>query len=515
MHAVTAHEMKELDQRAQQEYRIPPEILTEQAGLKTFLASRKYLEDEQRSSERIVCIAGPGNNGVDAMVIARECWNSGEMQVTVVQCGSSNGRAQQLQCEILSRMGIPALMYGEADASAAIHEADVIFDGLFGIGLSRPIAFGEYKSCVDDINRNDRAVVISIDLPSGVYDEMRAEDPRVRAALTVTFGHAKLSMYLRSARSSCGDIIIVNPGFPRSLLSQYGQKASIRPAQELRIRALERASYKSTRGHVAVFAGSVGYTGAARLVSEAVMRSGAGLTTLFCDEGIYQIAASCSASVIVTPVNSGAVISSTMLNQRFDAVVCGPGWGTGEQRERQFHEILSSGLPVVIDADAISLLADLIKQEGMDAKDFSRCMLTPHPGEFAPLVLALGLSESSSLYLAIREICARLGCTILYKSSINLICSAEGDISVTEGLTPALGVAGSGDVLAGIAGAAACRESDMKEVLWQANALHQLSGLRLWQDRGWFTAEDLFEVIGSVMKHYVREDSLDHDSPFD
>jgi ADP-dependent NAD(P)H-hydrate dehydratase / NAD(P)H-hydrate epimerase len=501
---VDSARMSAIDKRAQAEYGFPSLVLMENAGIAALDLLRRELWGGRLPRGRCVFAAGKGNNGGDAMVMARQFLLAGVRDVAVLLAGgrpapdSDPGRNLHM-CETL---GIPLVQYPESpgEARELLCGAEWVFDGLAGTGLSGPLR--EPLAGAAALIAACGARTVAIDVPSGVGDGFRAGFPAVPAEMTITMGLPKLCLYLPHARSLCGRILVAELGFPPALvqdpsipgeLLEEGRYCRIAPA-------IPEDAHKNSRGHVAVFAGSSGTTGAAWLAATAAARSRAGLVTLFTDPDAYAVLAPRFSSVMVRSWDPLSRPGEGFDPQRYTAVLAGPGWGFGEGREAWLTYLL--GLPVsgVLDADGLGLLARL----GRGGQDLGgRWVLTPHPGEFARLAgvekeAVLDDPVGSALALA-----GRRGAVVVLKGACTCVAEPGGRYWMYDGMNAALGTGGSGDVLSGIiAGAAASGLPALQAALFGVS-LHGRVGRVTRRRRGWFLAEDLLPYISLVQDRRV------------
>jgi NAD(P)H-hydrate epimerase len=385
----------------------------------------------------------------------------------------------------------------DKEAALLLERADIIFDGMIGTGLKGALRAGDTRDFILLVNGIKHAKKVAIDLPSGLSEQAGKSAVFFHADITVTFGLPKILFYYPHIRLHCGEIHIVNPGYPKWLLQEYGAQRSLLGIDQVSCRNIHVDSYKNSKGHLGVFAGSEGFTGAASLASEAALRVHTGLVSLYVDDNIYTVLSSQLRSVMVKPLH-GQVISRDELKARYSALLVGPGWGGLDGREQQLREIVMSGLPVLLDADAITLLRQLLEQDAVDREKFNNVVLTPHPGEFFRLSGIRVSDEPQSVIDAVKKVSHELGCVIVYKSYINYIVEPDGTITVMEGMNPAMGSAGSGDVLSGIIGGFLAQRYCLADAAVTGNAVHQRAGRLAKESRGWFVAEDLLGFLGNV-----------------
>ena len=261
---------------------------------------------------------------------------------------------------------------------------------------------------------------------------------------------------------------------------------------------LDATDYKNSRGHVAVFAGAPGTTGAALLCSEAVLRSGAGLASLFAVSGAYPALASACRSVMVKPLRGAP---GDWEASPYRAILAGPGWGREADRAAWLERFFASGLSGVLDADALHVLRSMLARGGLNLRGW---VLTPHPGEFAALT---GVERDRILDDPIplmEEFCRKYRCVLALKSHVTIIHDpgendgqpgGGGFTWIHDGMNPALGTAGSGDVLAGIVAGLLGRGLQPARAALCGVLLHAAAGKAAAEILGFFTAEELLQYI--------------------
>ena len=514
MRIVRPAQMAEIDRRAQEEFYIPGMVLMENAGIKGFL---HYLELRHDAGDKeLLFIAGGGNNGGDALVMARQaCTLLPEARVRVVLVKRKLGELAGVHASSVEALGIPLAVW--EDESERAHEfissADVIFDGIAGTGLkgalrapldslvkavneaagreASELATAGYRREQADFSRGElRTVeVVAVDVPSGVGEGFREGMTAVCADLTLTMGLPKTTLYNLASRPFCGRIERICLGFPPQLLSNPEGSGEL--VEELRPRVEARRGYKGSRGHTAVFAGSVGTTGAASLSSRAAAAAGSGLVTLYCDNRLYPYFAGKAEGVMVKPLD----LCDDALLASHRAIVAGPGWGKG--RAELFTRLLESGLPGVADADGLRAANELPS----GARFQGQWVLTPHPGEFS-LISEISPEELFSDPIeAVREAAERLDAVVLLKAHVSYVAAPDGRYAVVDGMNPAMGTGGSGDVLAGTIGGLLAGGEAPFSAACRAARVHQSAGRRAAERSGWFTAEELPPIIARLMWH--------------
>lgn len=487
---------KIIDEKSQNEFHIPSVVLMEQAGLKAWQFIKTKIEDEMP----LVIIAGSGNNGGDALVIAREAINDGITDILVVLVGSHLSESCCVQRKIISSYGIPCVEITNNKIDSiilqSISTASYIVDGITGIGLTSALR-GDALLLVDTI-KDSKAIVFSIDVPSGIGDDVPVSSVSVNADYTICMGPLKSLYFNPTIHSRCGMIVEINPSFPPFLLQSQRPSAFLGDDEVPSLIPLDIDAYKKTRGHLAVFGGCKQYTGAIRLASRSAFVSRVGLVSCFSDPDIYSIVASESPSVIVHP---NLFVDSF---DNYTAILAGPGWGNN--REELLASLLKTLKPVVIDADGIKAFSNLYKNG--KAQNHGAIIMTPHIGELRILAAAVcpeyefkvGVDDSPTSFLnLLQTISRKTGAIVVCKSSVTLISTAARQPIIVSGDNPALGVAGSGDVLCGciaglLAGGLSPFKSALYGVLW-----HKEAGYEAFKNGGYFDSETLIKSIGKVI----------------
>jgi NAD(P)H-hydrate epimerase len=501
---VDSESMAAIDRRSQEEFGIPSIVLMENAGQRAVDAVRRASPAFRAlfagtKSRGVVFIAGKGNNGGDALVMARRCRCDGVEGVSVVLAGgrpeegSDPGRNLRM-CETL---GIPVVDFTERerDARALVSGAEWVMDGMSGTGLRGTLR--EPLAAMTEAVNSGKAFTIAIDVPSGVGDGFRPGFPAVRADMTLAMGLPKRCLYLPHARRLCGRIIVVPVGFPPAVLEDEAIAGELLEESAFRrlMPRIPEDTHKNARGHVAVFAGSPGTTGAAWLSATAAARARSGMVTAFLDEGTYPILAPKFSSVMAKPWDGPEASGGLGFEPgRFGALLIGPGWGTHGERLSWMESLLSAGIPGVIDADGLTLLGMMAGKRGFGLG--GRWVLTPHPGEFSRLSEEPKEEVQNDPVLHSLALSRRLDAIVVLKGACTCIADPSGRYWIYDGMNPALATGGSGDVLAGIIAAGIAGGLKPLDAALFGVSLHGRVGRAA---AGWFLAEDLLPFISTVL----------------
>ncbi len=393
---------------------------------------------------RVVLLVGSGNNGGDALFAGALLARRGAAVAAVI-AGSSPHEA-----------GLAALRSAGGrvsdDAESALLAADLVVDGLVGIGgrgaLREPMA-GLARRL-----RDVSAVVVAVDLPSGVdADTGEVAGDAVRADVTVTFGALKPGLLISPGAEFAGLVELFDIGLDPVLPDEPALTALDAADVARLLPAPTGESNKYVRGVVGIVTGSQQYTGAAVLSTGGALRAGAGMVRFV---GVPHAANQVRArwpEVVVSdvrpnPVGQIADAADILKAGRVQAWAVGSGLGTGNGSPYVVETILSTDVPVLVDADAITVVSGhrdwLARTPGT--------LLTPHAGEFAKLMGCERDDVEAHRLTWARRAAAELGVTVLLKGSTTVVADVDGRTSVNTTATPWLGTAGSGDVLSGVCG---------------------------------------------------------------
>ncbi|WP_306368292.1 NAD(P)H-hydrate dehydratase [Nocardiopsis sp. CC223A] len=391
---------------------------------------------------RIVLLVGAGDNGGDALYAGAALAARG----AAVRAVPAGGRTHEGGLSALRSAG--GRVVPPASAEDALFDADLIIDGLLGIGgrggLRPPFA------TLAVLAANAPAPVVAVDLPSGVdADTGEVAGAAVRADATVTFGTYKPGLLVDPGASHAGRVRLVDiglrPELPGPALLSFDDTDV---AALLPVPGPESDKYR--RGVLAVRAGSAPYRGAAVLTVGGALRTGAGMVRYAgCQAAVDQVLARWP-EVVAEAVDP---LSSTRLDPgRAAAVVIGPGRGIRPGNADELHVVLESDLPVLADADAITVLArgpllDLVRERTAST------LLTPHAGELARLLGTEREAVEAHRLEHVTRAARELDCTVLLKGSTTLVAHPGSPVVANITGTPLLATAGSGDVLSGIIGA--------------------------------------------------------------
>jgi NAD(P)H-hydrate epimerase len=424
----------------------------------------------------VLVLCGPGNNGGDGYVVARRLMQAG-WPVRLAALEPSGDRSPEAAAAKAAWTGPVARL-----SDARLGDAALVVDGLFGAGLSRPLEGDAARLAMETAAAG--VPVAALDVPSGIAgDAARAIGPAFAAALTVTFHRLKPAHVLEPARSACGAVVCADIGIPPGWTQAAGDaEAQLNEPGVFAPPALELGAetHKHRRGRLVVLTGGAGSTGAARIAAAAGLAGGAGLATLLCPGSALQEVAASTRSELTVKLDPARPFGEMLDACRAEAAVLGPAAGVSETLAARVLEAASSGLPLVLDADALtSFEAD---PQRLFTAVSAACVLTPHEGEFARLFPDLRASRDAGAPNKIdraKAAARRAGCTVLLKGADTVIAAPDGRARVNTHAAPALATAGAGDALAGLIGAGLAQGMDSFEAACAMAWIHGEAGRRM------------------------------------
>ncbi len=436
------------------------------AGLTSVCAALLRREPGFVYGARVVVLAGSGDNAGDALYAGARLARRGAA-VTAIVAGP---KTHQGGLDALRAAG--GRVTGEPET---VDDADLIIDGLLGIGgrggLREPFAGLAARA---EQARQDGATVVAVDLPSGIdADTGTVDGPAVRADVTVTFGTLKPGLLIDPGAGHAGAVELVDIGLGPHLPDEPDAAAPQRDDIRALLPRPGAESDKYRRGVLGLLAGSDRYTGAALLSTGGAVHGGAGM---------IRVVTADVAAVLVRQAWPETVISVHPDDPDWDlpgsvgrvqAWVAGPGMGTDEGAAARLTAIVRTDLPVLVDADGLTILSqhqDLLPRN-------APTLITPHAGELARLLGADPADVEARRLEHARRAAAELGVTVLLKGSTTVIAAPDGGpVLVNPTGTPWLATAGSGDVLSGLAGALLAQGLAPAQAGLAAAYLHGLAG---------------------------------------
>jgi NAD(P)H-hydrate epimerase len=440
----------------------------ERAGQEVALRAQKLT----LPGDRILILAGKGHNGDDARQAGRHL----------------PGRDIQMLLILAPETDLATL------ASLLALRPALIIDGLFGIGLNRPLS-PDWVRFIQNLNQTS-APILSVDVPSGLNaDTGESLGAAVRASITLTLGAPKKGLLTAKASPYVGRLEVapnigLTPCPHRSEVNWILPEdfAGYPPARAV-------GTHKGTYGHLIILAGSRGYHGASVLAARGAQRARPGLVTLWCMESVYISVAARLQAVMVHPWQADLELPDSA-----SAFLIGPGLAANDlpaKLKTMTRRIWkSSPLPVVVDASAL----DWLPEGEANSKAFR--LVTPHPGEAARMLKTTAAKVQADRLGALRELSHRWGgCWVVLKGHQSLVGRSSGELFVNSSGNPYLAQGGSGDVLAGYLGGLLAQpglQADPSAALRYGVWQHGAAADSLQTRHSNWVVEDLLNVIGDA-----------------
>lgn len=432
----TVAQVREMDRLSIERYGIPGDELMQRAGQAAF----DLLRQQWPEARSILLLTGTGNNGGDGFVVARLALQAG-LQVRVIQLGERQRIAGDAQTNALRY----AALSGDWQpfAGELPQNVDLVVDAIFGTGLERTVE-GRWAQAL--VAMNDLpAPVLALDIPSGLHsDTGRILGTAVHADTTISYIGLKQGLFTADGPACCGAVRFDALDVPAQVyasqilsarrLDWYRQKQLLQPRS--------RSAHKGLFGHVLVVGGDHGYGGAARLCAEAALRTGAGLVSLATRDKHVSAVLAARPEIMAHGIAKPAEMQSLL--QKASVVALGPGLGKADWGKVLWEKVLKTQYPVVVDADALNLLAKSPRQR-------DNWILTPHPGEAARLLGCSTETIHADRYAAVEKLQQRYGGVVVLKGAGTLIWNGgQRPTAVCSDGNPGMASGGMGDVLTGV-----------------------------------------------------------------
>lgn len=428
----TTREVRALDQALIDVDGIPGIVLMKRAAQAVLNVMRARLAP---ASVSVLC--GHGNNAGDGYLVAALARDAGlDVQLVAVGDPERLGGDAARACDFARERHLDI----EPFASSTTLRGEVIVDALLGIGASGPLR-EPFAAAVRCINAQARPVV-AVDVPTGLdADTGTTTGDVVQATLTVCFVGIKRGLLTGRGPAVCGEVWFDNLGAGAASGQGGCEWLCFGPGQVPPPR--QRDAHKGSFGHLLIIGGSRGMGGAGLLAAEGALRAGSGLVTLACDPTVVGSALARRPEAMATGVASAADLEAPLA--RADVIVVGPGLGRDARAQALFSRALIAPCPLVIDADALTLLAEAPRPLGP-------AVLTPHPGEAARLLGVSTADVQRDRFAAAETIARRYGAVTLLKGAGTIVTDANHTTVIGDG-NPGMATGGMGDVLAGVIGA--------------------------------------------------------------
>ena len=473
MKIFTSAQIRELDKYTIENEPVKSIDLMERAAK----ALTRAITDEWSAATPVVVFAGPGNNGGDALAVARMLIEQ-NYSVTAYLFNISGKLSDDCKTNrqrLADKRGKALIEVKDEFEPPRLEEGMLIVDGLFGSGLNKPLA-GGFASLVKYINASP-AQVVSIDIPSGLMTEDNTYNIRaniIRANLTLTLQQTKLSFLFPENQQFVGRLKVLDIRLSKEGIENTEAYYTLVEENDIRPLLRERNPYahKGNMGNALIIAGSYGMAGAAVLATKACLRTGAGKVTTHTPKQNCVIMQVSVPEAVIQLDRDETIFSEAVDAEDYDALAIGPGIGTSEQTAiAVISQLRRSQCPAVVDADAINILGNHRAWIQQLPKGI---IMTPHPKEFERLE-----GHSADSYEQLTKACGlaeRLQAFIIVKGHHSALCMPDGHVVFNSTGNAGMATAGSGDVLTGIITGLLARGYKQREACLIGMYLHGLAG---------------------------------------
>lgn len=528
--------MKSVDTYTIQKVGIPSMVLMERAALEV----SRFIKEKISRTQRVLCICGTGNNGADAVAVARQLVCEG-YSADIVIIGDETKASEEFltQKNIAIACGVYFLHTVTSEDSGAYNDLynalqdvyDLIVDGIFGIGLSRNIE-GVTKSIIqsivhiskDRMTGNRKLVVVAVDIPSGLNSTTgEVMGDAIIADYTITFGARKAGMYLYMGKDICGQVKVCDIGFPElafeNALDELQYYHVVENDDVAKHLPRKSHSNKGSYGKVLIVAGSKGMYGAAYLAATAAFRMGAGLVRIVTHKENRELIYKMLPEVMIDTYESIDDLEKLDLDSAIkwaDSVLIGPGIGIEEAAKELTRRTLSVAKTLdkylIVDADGLNIIS---KDDSLKESLYNKVIITPHIGEASRLMNRESSHIAKDIVKAARDYSNEYNVNVVLKDSTSVIlgiesfdnkCNNRAYVNTTG--NAGMATAGSGDVLAGIIAGAVAGGLDkelVSENITKAIAIavyiHGLAGDLAAKEKGQtsMVATDILDMIAKVL----------------
>jgi len=501
----SASAMRDLDRRSAEAQGLSELDLMERAGTAAF----EFLRRRWPAASQIAVLCGTGNNGGDGWVVARLLLASG-LNVDVFLFGEPERIDGAAQLAYHAWRAIapedPTSSDAWLDCADPASQYDVVIDALVGIGIRSPARPG-FTALIDAVNRAS-IPVLSLDVPSGLNADTGAADSSViEAQATITFIAMKPGLLTGRGPDVIGDLSLDTLGTPRSIVRATPATA-VSWASDLPqalLKSRKPSAHKGLCGHVLVVGGNVGMGGAAILAAAAALRGGAGLVTLATRAANLCAALARHPEIMARDIDVPERLYPLL--ERASVVVIGPGLGVDDWSSATLRLALESKKPLVLDADALNLLAD----DPSFPRVGNGSVLTPHPGEAARLArVGIADIESDRIYWA-KRLAKQHESVIILKGAGTIVasCDEHAAANICTAGNPGMATGGMGDVLAGLVGALMGQGHEAPLAALGGAVVHANAGDRAWREHGvGLIATDVISHLGAVLTPELNSETL-------
>lgn len=454
-------QIRDLETIAMRDANLSVDTLMQRAGAAAF----RELQRRWPLAKNIIVVCGKGNNGGDGYVVAR-CAAAANLKVKIlnlIPLEQLAGAAKNAAAACLADR-IPI----EPFAPELLTHADVIVDALLGTGIIGEVHTKFYAAIMAI---NQAAIpVLAIDLPSGLDANFgNVWGISVKAQLTVTFLGNKMGLFAGEGPDYCGEVLCDDLDIPENVYRQITPVAQLLQLSALQsqLPQRQRTANKGDFGHVLVVGGNYGMGGAVRMAAEAAARVGAGITTLATRSEHISAINAARPEIMCHGIKFGWQLRQLL--QQATVVIVGPGLGQTRWSKRLLAEVLATNKPLVVDADALNLLAHNPIQR-------ANWILTPHPGEAARLLNMSVKNIQADRVAAVHALQSKFGGVAVLKGAGSLVASDNALAGLCAAGNPGMASGGMGDVLSGIIGGLLAQGLTLSNAAQLGVLVHAMAG---------------------------------------
>ncbi|MBD5341042.1 MAG: NAD(P)H-hydrate dehydratase [Bacteroides sp.] len=504
MKIFTSAAIKELDKATCEAENITSLQLMERAA--------ELVTDELNSrfepGQRFVVMAGPGNNGGDALAVARMLTERGYRNIEVYLFNITGKLSADCEAEREKLITVEGVEFTEVNKEFTppyLTNKDVVIDGLFGTGLSEPLK-GGFVAVARYINESG-AYVVSIDMPSGLFGEDNSQINRrdvIHANLTLAFQLPRLSFFFEENYNILGEVKLLDIKLDKNKMKemttsyQVVERRNIRPLLNKRYPFTGKRDY----GSALLFCGSIGMMGAAVLCARATLKSGAGLVTVHGPKNGMDILQTAVPECMYEPDRNDHYISDMRVHHDHQAIAVGPGIGVSERTIDALEALLKAGKSsLVLDADALNCIS---QRPALLSMLPPKTIITPHIGEFDRLFGEQRSSEDR-LKMAL-EMSRQHNIIIVLKGHYTATVRPTGRVYINPTGNPGMATAGAGDVLTGVIAAFLAQGYSPEHAATFGVFVHGLAGDMAAEELGEFglTSGDIANYVGRAIRSIIN-----------
>lgn len=477
-------------------------LMEKAAGLITEAICRRW-----DNSHKMIVFAGPGNNGGDAVAVARMLFQK-NYRVKVILFNIKGELSEDCLTNVRRLQECGFTDYTEVSTQfdpPTLSEEDVVIDGLFGTGLNKPLS-GGFAAVVQYINSSS-AKVVSIDIPSGLMGEDNSRNIRqniIKADVTLTINLPKLSFLMADNEDYVGEWEVLDIGISKEYAEQVDADNFITEENEVRklIKTRKKFSHKGNYGHAMIIAGSYGMGGASVLAAKSCIKSGVGLLTVHTPVCNHNLIQNSVPEAMTQDDIDDRYFAEPIDLDNYQALGIGPGLGQEEfTAQAIISQIKGCYIPAVIDADAINALSSYRNQLNNIPKG---SIITPHIKELERLVGRC--SNSYERIQKAKDLASYIQCYIVLKGAWSVVITPEGKCHFNPTGNPGMATGGSGDVLTGILTSLLAQGYSAKDASILGVFVHGLAGDIAAEKYGEISmsASDIIEALPEAWKRIMK-----------